>query len=127
MTIQVSGMLVGNLLSGQMGDLIGRKPPFMVALVLLFASNLAGFFSTSWIMFAVARFFVGVGSSCFMTMKYSLLSEFSLAKWRVWIVGFPSWPIEGCIFSLLAWLVKDWRYLQLMIAIMAVPTLLSWW
>lgn len=127
MTIQISGMLVGNLIAGQLGDLIGRRPPYVASIVMILVANIAGFFSTNWIMFAVARFFIGVGSCFYVTASYSLMSEFCLAKWRVWIMGFPSWQIQACVFSLLAWLIKDWRYIQLMIAAVCVPCLVSWW
>ncbi|KAL4240699.1 hypothetical protein ACF0H5_001491 [Mactra antiquata] len=125
-TIQIGGTLVGNIMAGQIADMFGRKPPFFTALVIVSAFNLLGFFSTSWKIFAVARFFAGLGGGFFMTTQYCLLSEFSLAKWRVWIVGFPSWPIQTCLFALLSWLLHDWRYIQLMTAIIALPCLLTW-
>ncbi|XP_053385115.1 organic cation/carnitine transporter 2-like [Mercenaria mercenaria] len=125
-SIQITGVLVGNVAAGQIADLFGRKPPFFTSIVLLLSFNIVGYFSTSWKMFAVARFFVGAGGGFFLTTQYCLLSEFTLAKWRVWIVGFPSWPIQSCLFSLLAWLIHDWRYIQLMTALMAIPCFLAW-
>ncbi|XP_060552261.1 organic cation/carnitine transporter 2-like [Ruditapes philippinarum] len=125
-SIQISGVLVGNIVAGQIADLFGRKPPFFTSIVILIGFNLFGFFSTSWQMFAIARFFTGVGGGFFLTTQYCLLSEFTLAKWRVWIVGFPSWPIQSCLFSLLAWLIHDWRYIQLMTALMGIPCFLAW-
>ncbi|XP_053395964.1 organic cation transporter protein-like [Mercenaria mercenaria] len=126
MTLQVAGLLAGNILAGQLSDLIGRKPPFFTSIILITVFNLVGFFSVSWVMFAVARIFVGIGSGFFLSTQYCLLSEFSLAKWRVWIVGFPSWPIEGCVFALCAWLIQDWRYIQLLTGIMGIPCLFAW-
>ncbi|XP_053393423.1 solute carrier family 22 member 4-like isoform X2 [Mercenaria mercenaria] len=126
MTLQLAGVLAGNVLAGQTADLIGRKPPFFASIVLITLANLVGFLSVNWIMFGVARLFVGMGAGFFLTTQYSLLSEFSLSKWRVWIIGFPSWPIEQCVLALCAWLIQDWRYLQLMIAIMGVPCLFAW-
>lgn len=126
MTLQTVGVLAGNVLAGQTADLVGRKPPFFASIVLIIVSNLVGYLSVNWIMFGVARLFVGMGCGFFLTTQYNLLSEFSLAKWRVWIVGFPSWPIEQCILSLCAWLIQDWRYLHLLISILGVPCLFAW-
>lgn len=126
-SVQIGGVLVGNAASGHIADLFGRKPPFFTSIFLIMTSNLAGFFSNSWEMFAIARFVAGMGCGFFLTVQYCLLSEFSLAKWRVWIVGFPSWPIQSCLFSLLAWLLHDWRYIQLMTAMMTVPCVFAWW
>jgi hypothetical protein len=67
-----------------------------------------------------------MGGGFFLTTQYCFLSEFSLARWRVWIVGFPSWPIQSSVLSLLAWLLHDWRYIQLMTALCAIPCLLAW-
>ncbi|XP_052816361.1 organic cation/carnitine transporter 2-like [Mya arenaria] len=126
-SIQISGALVGNLISGQLGELFGRKRPFFFAIVITMIFNVAGFFANNWILYAVCRFFMGLGEGFFMTIKYALLSEFSLANWRAWIIGFPSWPIQSCLLALCAWLIKDWRYLQLMTAALGIPCLVAWW
>jgi MFS family permease len=118
--------MFGNLISGQISDLFGRKRPMFMSIVIMMAANLLGFFSTCWEMFAAAAFFIGVGGGFFLTTHYCLLSEFSPAKWRVWITGFPSWPMQGCLFSLVSWLLHDWRCIQLVTAIIALPFLLSW-
>ncbi|XP_060552264.1 organic cation transporter protein-like [Ruditapes philippinarum] len=125
-SVQIAGTLVGNIAAGQIADLIGRKPPFFASILLIFSFNIVGYFSSSWQVFAVARFFLGIGCGFFLTTQYCFLSEFSLARWRVWIVGFPSWPIQAGVFSLLAWLLHDWRYIQLMTALCAIPCLLAW-
>lgn len=127
MTIQVAGILLGNVVAGQLGDLVGRKPPFYSSIVIILVSTLVGFISKEWITFAVSRFFVGMGSGFFLTIQYNLLAEFSPLHWRAWTIGFPTWPIQTCIFSLLAYLIQDWRYIQLMICILCAPFLFTWW
>ncbi|KAL4240616.1 hypothetical protein ACF0H5_001407 [Mactra antiquata] len=126
MSLQVAGTLVGNVMAGHVAEYIGRKKPFFFSVAIFVVFNLFGYFSTNWIMFTVVRVFIGLAAGVFMTSTYSLLCEFSSAKWRVWIIGFPSWPIEACIFALIAWLVQDWRHLQLLIALVGIPCLLPW-
>lgn len=65
MTIQVAGLLAGNLLAGQLADLVGRRPPFFSSLVLIMVFNLVGFLSVNWVMVAVSRIFIGMGMGFF--------------------------------------------------------------
>jgi len=126
MTIQVFGTLLANPLAGHISDMIGRKPPFFASIVICILANLLGFFSVNWIMFAAARFFIGIGCGFFFSTQFCLLCEFSLAEWRAWIVGFPSWPLQASLFALVAWLIQDWRYIQLCTALFGVPFLVLW-
>ena len=127
MSIQTAGSLVGNVVSGQMADLYGRKRPLFVSFVILIISNIIGFASISWHMLAVSQFLVDVGAGFFLTIQYSLLSEFTLSKWRSWNVNFPSFPIQICLFSCMAWLIQDWRYVILMCGVVGIPSLFTWW
>ncbi|XP_060565157.1 organic cation transporter protein-like [Ruditapes philippinarum] len=126
MSMQTFGMLAGALAAGQLSDLFGRKPPYFAGLLCLLIFNLIGFFSVNWIMFAIARLFIGIGSGMFLAIQYCIVSEFSLARWRAWVTGFPSWPILSCLFALCAWLIQDWRYIQLLCCLLALPCLLTW-
>ncbi|XP_052769357.1 organic cation transporter protein-like [Mya arenaria] len=125
MTIQVFGTLIANPIAGQISDIVGRKPPFFLSIVICIFGNLLGFFSTRWIMFAAARFLIGVGCGFFFSTQFCLLCEFSLAEWRAWIIGFPSWPVQASLFALVAWLIQDWRYIQLFTCLFGLPFLLT--
>ena len=54
-SVQMAGVLVGAVASGQLGDLVGRKWTHYVTLVLNVILNVVEGFSTSWQMFAVLR------------------------------------------------------------------------
>ena len=58
-SLQMAGLLVGCLVSGHIADAVGRKLPLFSSLVVMLVFNTVGYFSVSWIMFAVAR--VGLG------------------------------------------------------------------
>lgn len=68
-TIQVGFQLFGNFFAGQLADALGRKIPFFSSIILLILSNLACYFSVSWVMFAVCRVFVGIGAGFFLTTQ----------------------------------------------------------
>lgn len=127
LTIQIVFQLFGNFFAGQIADTIGRKIPFFSSIVVICLASILCYFSVSWIMFTVSRVFIGIGAGLFLTTQYSYLSEFSLARWRTWLIGFPSWPMQTCLMALVLWLLKDWRKIHLVIALMCVPFLAAWW
>lgn len=127
LTIQIVFQLFGNFFAGQIADTIGRKIPFFSSIVVICLASIMCYFSVSWVMFTVSRVFIGIGAGLFLTTQYSYLSEFSLARWRTWLIGFPSWPMQTCLMALVLWLLKDWRKIHLVIALMCVPFLAAWW
>ena len=118
---------VGFIFAGHFADIFGRKVPFFFSIFLMMVFHLVSYFSVSWVMFLVVRMMIGVGVAFFLTIQYSYLSEFSLSRWRSWFIGFPSWPIQGCILALILWLMKDWKNVQLVIAAIGVPFMAAWW
>lgn len=126
LTIQVASQLIGNFFAGQLADTIGRKIPFFLSIAIMILFNLICYFSVNWIMFTVCRILLGLGTGFFLTIQYNYLSEFSLARWRSWLIGFPSWPMQACVLAFILWLVKDWRNIHLLIALSGVPLLAAW-
>ncbi|XP_060565155.1 solute carrier family 22 member 4-like [Ruditapes philippinarum] len=126
MSLQASGMLVGSLVAGQLSDTFGRKRPYFAGIIIVIVFNFIGFMSSNWIMFAVSRFFIGIGAGDFISVQHCILSEFMSAKWRPWITGFPSWPLQVCALALVSWLIKDWRYIQLFCCLLGIPFLFTW-
>ena len=64
---------------------------------------------------------------CFLTVQYSLVSEMTLARVRPWVVALPSWPVLTCLWCLVAYLIPDWRNMHLVVAMITVPFLATWW
>ncbi|KAL4240146.1 hypothetical protein ACF0H5_000940 [Mactra antiquata] len=126
-SIHIAGILVGNLLGGQLADLYGRKPSFYSSIVLLMLFNLLAYFSPSWEVFTAATFFTGVGCGIFLTLQFTILTEYSLSRHRVWMVGFPSWPLQTSLLALCSYALHDWKYIQLMSVLMTIPAMMTWW
>ena len=119
--------MIGNLFAGHLADGLGRKRPFFASIALMIAFNVVSYFSVNWIMFTISRVFIGIGAGFFLTTEYSYLCEFTLARWRPWLIGFPSWSLETCLLALVLWLVKDWQKIQIVIAGLGLPFLAAWW
>ena len=123
----MAGTFIGNIACGQIADLIGRKTPLFLSVVVLIVLNSATAFSTSWQMFAVLRFFIGLAIGFELTVQYNIMAEFTTARWRTWVVAVPSWAIETIIFSFVAWLLKDWKYVHIAAATTGFPLLATYW
>ena len=59
---QMAGLFAGNLLTGQVADIFGRKLPLFGSLLLLLVANLLGTFSPSWLVFGIARTLCGMST-----------------------------------------------------------------
>lgn len=124
-SMQMAGVLIGNLACGQIADLVGRKPPLFLALLSLVVLNIITAFSVSWVMFAALRFLIGIAMGFQLTVQYNMTSEFTQTKWRSWVIAVPSWSIQMTLFALVTWLVKDWRWVHIVTAAIGIPLLLT--
>jgi MFS family permease len=59
--IYVAGACLGALLFGWLADRLGRKKLFLITLALYIVATVATAFSTTFLMFAICRFFTGAG------------------------------------------------------------------
>ena len=126
-TIQMAGVLVGCLISGHLGDLIGRKPTYFMSIAILIVFNIIAYFSVSWEMYAAIRFVLGMGSGFFLTVYRNQMCEFSTSLWRPRQLGVPSWSLEAGLLALVTWLTKDWKNIHLITAGVGAPFLIAWW
>ena len=123
----MAGVFVGNIVGGHVADFVGRKPPFYGAISVTAVCMFVAIFSTSWVMFAILRFFIGLSVGFQLTVMYSIQTEFVLPRWRTWVVAVPSWPILVIIFSMTAWGLQDWKYIHGVGAAIGAVSVLSCW
>ncbi|XP_060575042.1 solute carrier family 22 member 4-like isoform X2 [Ruditapes philippinarum] len=125
-SMQMIGMMVGSIVVGNISDLFGRKKPFVLSMLILCVFHLVCYFSVNWVMFAIGRIGVGVGSAFFLSIYCIFQGEYTLSKWRSTTISFPSWAIELSLFTLCAWLLHDWEHITLIIALGSFAFLGSW-
>ncbi|XP_071836828.1 solute carrier family 22 member 13-like [Apostichopus japonicus] len=111
--------MVDSYLAGYLADRFGRKPILFIS---LFAQGIVGTIqacSSSFTMFIIVRFFIGILDQGYELPVYSMVSELFTPRWRpysficmmnFWAGGILSLPI-------IAYFIRDWRYLQLTISI----------
>jgi OCT family organic cation transporter-like MFS transporter 4/5 len=64
-------------------------------------------FSTSWQMFAVVRFFIGIGCGFYLTVFFTFTVEFISGKYRPMLMAIPSWPLYAAAFGGMSCLIHD--------------------
>ncbi|SOC42015.1 MFS transporter [Ureibacillus acetophenoni] len=116
-SINSIGMMVGAIIFGVFADKVGRKTIFIWTLVLFSVASGLSALTTTFVMFLVLRFFVGMGLGGELPVASTLVSESVPAKERGrvvvllesfwaggWLIGaiisyfvIPAefWPIEG--------------------------------
>ncbi|XP_012937307.1 solute carrier family 22 member 4 [Aplysia californica] len=124
-SIQMSGVAIGSYFCGYFGDRYGRKLSMYSSLALGVISNTVVYFTTSWEMFTVVRFFIGlsVGGNLALSQIYPM--EFVMPKWRPVVSGFPSWHVGTLLFGVCVMLLRDWRLVQLATAALSLLALLT--
>ncbi|ESO85014.1 hypothetical protein LOTGIDRAFT_131176 [Lottia gigantea] len=114
-----AGRLIGSIGCGIISDVFGRK----ITLVLSLFINIIGAFGTAFapnfIIFAAFRFMIGLGNTFMAAFVISMEFVGPFKRTFTGIIIELYWCIGLFILALLAYLIRDWFYLQL---VCAIPT-----
>ncbi|CAN7945729.1 unnamed protein product, partial [Ixodes pacificus] len=119
--VYFGGAVAGSVI-GYFGDSLGRKPVFVVALLLQVASGTATIFSNTVLTFIILRFLTSVTSLTLMNMASVLLFEVTETTHRVVFCAFAASCTSAALtlfYFLLLAVGGHWRVAQ---AILMVPT-----
>ncbi|XP_026141396.1 solute carrier family 22 member 7 [Carassius auratus] len=129
-TIFFVGVMFGAAFFGGMSDRFGRKPMLLVSYISGMAFTLASIFSSSFIMFAVLRFFSGFTITGIVIVSVVLNVEWVDIQHRrlVSITGSMAWAVGSTSLSLFAFYIRDWRWLTVAVTSpLLLSTVLWWW
>ncbi|KAK3097018.1 hypothetical protein FSP39_005624 [Pinctada imbricata] len=126
-TIQMCGVLVGALITGQIADLIGRRKTLFCTYILLLIFSLGSAFVASWEVFAVMRFMIGALVGGVMVVNFVLPLEFVTPRWRTFCGCIGFWAVGLMTLALWAYYIRDWRYLIICTSLSGIFILLTWW
>lgn len=123
------GYLLTAFFGGQLSDKFGRKPMFyfFVAWTALF--GLICTFAPNFWLFAICRFFLGLGRASTFLILYVFILEIVGREQRL-IVGSLNkfaWGFGQMVISGLVWTFRDWFYLDLISALLFTIVLPLWW
>ena len=123
-SLQMAGVAIGVMLSGQLCKAFGRRKTLYTAHLVLMGLDLITAFSVSWIMFAAFRHFIGLAIGVYFVPAYLFTVEFVPGRYRCLdifrIFGF----VGISLLALGAYILKDWFYLQIVNVIIAIPGIL---
>ncbi|KPJ06792.1 Organic cation transporter-like protein [Papilio machaon] len=127
-TLQI-GILAGSLIYGYFSDRYGRKVTTLTSLItnVLFII-ISGIVPKLW-MFLVCRFLIGTSVGGTMLCSYILMVELSGTSFRPYLTGLTemAYVTASIIQPMIAYYVREWRYLQLVTSVPWIFVVLYYW
>ncbi|XP_033634576.1 organic cation transporter protein-like isoform X1 [Asterias rubens] len=128
-TVFMTGVMVGSLLFGHLSDRYGRRPVFFLSLWAQVAFGVGVALTGNLYGFMAVRFFVGVIEQGVDITSYVMVTEMFSPSRRAFagILLTLFWASGIMSLSGLAYLLRDWRHLQLAITLPSLLTIPLWW
>ncbi|XP_036403098.1 solute carrier family 22 member 7-like [Megalops cyprinoides] len=128
-TLFFVGVTIGAVLFGNLSDKFGRKPMLLVSFAATAVLGTVSAFSVSYTMFAVIRTLCGVALTGMTITTLALSIEWTDIKHRTFtgtIMGL-SWSVGNMLLALLAYFIRDWRQLMLVVTSPCLAAIIAWW
>ncbi|XP_071753129.2 solute carrier family 22 member 7-like [Centroberyx gerrardi] len=127
-TIFFIGVMFGAMTFGSLSDRFGRRIMLLVSYILGITFAVASAFSTSFVMFAVLRFFTGFGITGIVIVSTVLNVEWVDIEHRklVGVIDSMSWTFGNTVFPAIAYFVTDWRWLTISVTLPLILATLTW-
>ncbi|XP_072546097.1 solute carrier family 22 member 7-like [Salminus brasiliensis] len=127
-TIFFVGVMLGAALFGSLSDRYGRKTMLLVSYVSGMIFAVASVFSTSFIMFAVLRFFTGLGITGIVIVSSVLIVEWVDIKSRklVGMIDSLSWSFGYIMLPIMAYGVREWKWLTILATSPLIIAIITW-
>ncbi|QQG65146.1 MFS transporter [Desulfobulbus oligotrophicus] len=126
------GMTSGGFLGGVISDLIGRRPTFLISIVVFSVSSVITGFTDSFVIFTLFRALTGFGVFCMMVTSQAYIAEMapceSRGMWqgRVAAIGFCAVPFVALACRMVVPMAEEaWRWIFYAGGLGLVPFLLG--
>ncbi|GBM96463.1 Solute carrier family 22 member 5 [Araneus ventricosus] len=128
-SIFIAGVFLSSTLFAYLSDKFGRKPLVLVSNVLAIVGGTSCIFSSSFLMFAISRFFVAAAVSAADHAATVLMIEIVSPEYRSpYYCGISLAWIAGALhLPLIAWWLRDWISIELVLILPSVLLLATWW
>lgn len=121
------GSIIGECLWGAVADRIGRRPVFLITVIVVVVAGIASACAPGPFMLCGTRFFVGFGYGGNIAVDFALLSEFLATQARgkhlFWVSTF--WPVGQLFTTLAAWALIPHYGWRIFMACCVIPSLLA--
>ncbi|KAI6175339.1 Transporter, major facilitator family protein [Aphelenchoides bicaudatus] len=123
------GQMLGSIVFGYLGDKIGRKKVFFIAIITLIIAGLCMSIAPHWSVFMFLRAATGFAHPGIFVIAVVIGVELVGPKKRKIASVFTGifFSIGQIILGVVAFLVRDYQYLQLAIAAPALAFISYWW
>ncbi|KAK0050169.1 organic cation transporter protein, partial [Biomphalaria pfeifferi] len=124
-----AGRLSGAVIFGQLSDRFGRRPMFFIGCLLLLIAGTVASFAPNMYVFLPMYFCQGAAHTGAFLVTYTLSTELVGPLYRVF-VGFVIQGFYSIGFMTLAgmaYLIREWRYLEMAITFPVILFSLYWW
>ncbi|KAI8726368.1 organic cation transporter protein [Biomphalaria glabrata] len=128
-SIFFAGRLSGAVIFGQLSDRFGRRPMFFIGCLLLLIAGTVASFAPNMYVFLPMYFCQGAAHTGAFLVTYTLSTELVGPMYRVF-VGFVIQGFYSIGFMTLAgmaYLIREWRYLEMAITFPVILFSLYWW
>ncbi|KAK6187134.1 hypothetical protein SNE40_005223 [Patella caerulea] len=128
-TVFFFGRLCGAVLFGQLSDRFGRRPMFFVGAAILLVAGSVAAAAQNIYMFLPMYFLQGLAHTGIFLVAFTLSTELVGPEYRLF-VGFMIqmfYSVGYMTLSGMAYLLRDWRYLELAITLPVVLFASYWW
>ncbi|XP_072049785.1 organic cation transporter protein-like [Amphiura filiformis] len=127
-TVLMTGLLIGAYPMGHLCDRFGRKLMAFLSILLYGASGIGLAFAHNYYMFVVMWFLMGVFRQGTMIAGFVLLIEMLPPERRALggLAGNMAWGFAVVTLALLAFLIRNWRHLQLVLSLGILVALPFW-
>ncbi|XP_034238416.1 organic cation transporter protein [Thrips palmi] len=123
------GVLLGSIIFGALSDRYGRRPIFFTSLVLQVVGGTLAAIAPEFISFVIARMLVGATTSGVFLVAYVIALEMVGSKKRL-IAGTVCqmfFSFGYMLTALVAYLITDWRHLQIALTLPGLAFMCYWW
>ncbi|KAK2582095.1 hypothetical protein KPH14_002797 [Odynerus spinipes] len=123
------GVMLGSMIFGALSDRFGRRPIFFLSLVIQLAGGILVAIAPEFISYVIFRLIVGSTTSGVFLVAYVIALEMVGPKKRLVAgVGCQLFFTTGYILTAgFAYMITDWRMLQVAITIPSIVFLFYWW
>ncbi|PIK49230.1 putative solute carrier family 22 member 5-like [Apostichopus japonicus] len=128
-TILFCGMAAGSIIAGPVSDKYGRKPTAIGGVILFNIIGIAVTFSPNYIVFVILRFLLATIFKSILIPLNTLLFESLVPRHRSLIGSIPApiFTIGLILMAGIAYLLRDWRYFNLvMMSPALIIMMISW-
>ncbi|KAL3866340.1 hypothetical protein ACJMK2_043646 [Sinanodonta woodiana] len=126
-SIQMGGVLLGALLTGQLADQFGRRQILFIEHAMLVIVWFCSAFAGDWYTYAVLRFIIGGLIGGVLVVNFVLPLELVTPEWRTFCGCIGLWAVGLMFMSLWGYFIRDWQYLVIATSTASTFILLSWW